>query len=103
MMIEQLFDLYDGITNKQNKIVSIVEILGGEENEGFLESELGSIEKLIVFSLGGNTGHFQYINSTFLFNQYQEGSTSRVAVINEIKEAIENDWVGEIPITIRRV
>lgn len=99
-MIEKLFDLYDELNKKEKKIVSVLEILGGEENSGFLESELGSLEQLIVISLGGNIGHFKYINSTFLFNEYQGGNETRENVIIQIKEVIENDWTGEIPMEI---
>lgn len=104
-MTEQLFDLLDSLMEIQLKINDVLEVLGGEENQSFLSKQISMVELMIVKSFGGNEGHFEHINSTELFYNYEyykhhEGN--KAELIAYIEKTIKNDWTDEVTMTIVR-
>lgn len=100
-MIEELFNLLDSLIDKQLTINNILDILGGDENESFLLSEIEKIELLIVKAFGGNEGHYTHVSSTDLFYNYEyyDVESYKKELIDYIKLTIENDWTDEVNIT----
>ncbi|MGE1198300.1 hypothetical protein ACQJ18_26810 [Priestia megaterium] len=100
-MLNQLFDLLDRLIEKESSVTSVLELLGGEEDQGFLQNELMIVEKMIVRKLGGDDEHHQYISEAMFFTDYTNQRISRNELIEQVKHSIENDFKGEIPIIIK--
>lgn len=104
-MIEELFRLLDSLMERQFTINNVLEILGGEEDNNFLDEEVKKIELLIVKAFGGNEGHFTHIDSTDLFYhyKYEARAGAKEELIDYIKLTIENNWTDEVSINFRSV
>lgn len=103
-MIEQLFNLLDGLAERERTIEQVLETLGGDGNRGFLLDEIDMVELMIVKAYGGNDGHYKHIDSTELFYNYEhyEGEEHKTELIDYIKLTIENDWTDEVKHTFIR-
>lgn len=93
-----IFDLLEGLNEKQQKLNSIIEMLCADENGEFLEEEIVAAEKMLVAALGGHQGHYEYVSSTEAFWKFKNKEMSREVLTNAIAQAIENDWTGTIPV-----
>jgi hypothetical protein len=104
-MTEQLFNLLDSLMEKQFKINDVLDILGGTVDEYFLTKEIKMIELMIVKSMGGNEGHYNHIDTTELFYNFENSKNdegNKAELIAYIEETIENDWQDEEEVTFRR-
>ncbi|MGG0380405.1 hypothetical protein ABEY43_24960 [Priestia megaterium] len=50
------------------------------------------MERLIVYVLGGNDKHVEYIQDSGVFMDYANKETSRNELISTIRQVIENNW-----------
>src|SRR5213080_4357086 len=104
-MTEQLFNLLDSLMEKQVKLNDVLEVLGGIVDEYFLMEQIKMIELMIVKSMGGNEGHYNHIDTTELFYNYEnhkQHEGNKAELIAFIEETIENDWQDEVQVTFRR-
>lgn len=101
-MSEQLFLLLDSLVDRENEIKGILEVLGGEENAGFLNAEIVMAERMIVQAYGGNDGHYAHVASSNLFCNYESRKTdeAKKELIDYIKLTIDNDWTDEVEMVI---
>ncbi|MCT1389892.1 hypothetical protein M4D76_16470 [Peribacillus frigoritolerans] len=94
-MLGHLFALLDSLAERQQKLNNVVEILGGEENHGFLSEQIKMVELMIVKAFGGNEGHYEHISSTpyfYNYEYYKHHEGNKAELIGYIEETIENDW-----------
>lgn len=106
-MVEELFELFDSLVERQRIIDNILKKLGGHLNEDFLFDEVQKVELLIVKALGGNEGHYAHIDSTELFYTYKNCDKAVAAdekneLIDYIKLTIENGWTEDVGSIFRR-
>lgn len=106
-MVEELFELFDSLVERQLIIDNILEKLGGHLNEDFLFNEVQKVELLIVKALGGNEGHYAHIDSTELFYAYKrcdkaDAADEKNELIDYIKLTIENDWTENVGIIFNK-
>ncbi|MED3852115.1 hypothetical protein P4607_12185 [Priestia megaterium] len=94
-MVEKLLNLLDDLEAKDHQILDAIHALN-VESDGFLTEESEQVERLIVYVLGGNDKHFEYIQDSGVFMDYANKETSRSELISTIRQAIENDWKGPI-------
>jgi hypothetical protein len=62
------------------------------ESDGLLTGESEQVERLIVYVLGGNDKHFEYIQGSGVFMDFANKETSRNELILTIRQVIENNW-----------
>jgi hypothetical protein len=93
-MVEKLLNLLDSLEAKDHKVLDALHALN-VESDGFLTEE-----RLIVYVLGENDKHFEYIQDSGVFMDYANKETSRIELISPIRQAIENDWKGPIQTSV---
>ncbi|MDI7741940.1 hypothetical protein QMK38_07985 [Lysinibacillus fusiformis] len=88
-MIEDLFDLYDILIKKEQRINNTLQIVSSVKGNQFLEEIIIRTEKLIVKSLGGQEGHWLEINQfNDAFFQYRNNFIKKEQLISIINKTI---------------
>ncbi|MEJ9314113.1 hypothetical protein P4655_22415 [Priestia megaterium] len=90
-MVEKLLNSLEA---KDHKFLDSIHALN-VESDGLLTGE-----RLIVYVLGGNDKHFEYIQDSGVFMDYANKETSRNELISTIRQAIENNWKGPIKTSV---
>jgi len=91
-MVEKLLNSLEA---KDHKFLDSIHALN-VESDGLLTGESEQVERLIVYVLGGNDKHFEYIQDSGVFMDYANKETSQSKLISTIRQAIENEWKGSI-------
>jgi hypothetical protein len=96
-LFNHLADLLVKAHQKDEQFVNSLKALGAEIDSGLLEEFKDDLELSLVLAAGGTEGHFEYVSSGDTFYDFQRGNITKEQLVNEIQEAIENDFTGEIP------
>jgi hypothetical protein len=98
-MVEKLLNFLDRLEAKDHKFLDSIHALN-VESDGLLTGESKQVERLIVYVLGGNDKHFEYMQDSGVFMNYANKETSGNELISTIRQAIENNWKGPIQTSV---
>jgi len=85
----RLFELLDEMTKKDNAVVHAVKMVNGDINN-YLGKEMGMVENLIVYELGGNLD-CESDSIIEAFFAYQHKEVSREALVQNVLDLIRKE------------
>lgn len=100
-LIDHLFNILEDLHEKEEQINQVLEQLGASDpSTELLARVLEQTQIALVIALGGTKEHWEYIDSDFFgpFYAFQEGNIEREQLLEIVKEVIDEDLKGEVPI-----